>query len=232
VAPTFDQDSSPVRLLSLWDAGQDLTTAAANRRALEAALVAAQRDYEAALAERSAVLGALAAVQSAYATAHVNAVAVGWSTTELSDAGLPAPQARHSGPRGTERRLVDRTPTGPQPSPSGSRSLPPAGSSQPGPSPLGATPLEATPPPIVRATSRAPAPPPAVEPRRSDERSHWDAEQTAFLVSSRSKDNPVWYESMRQSPISPDGGDADLDGGARPRGGPAGSDDRPGERRP
>lgn len=99
MAPTFDKDSSPVRLRSLWDAGQDLTTAAAKRREVEAALVATQSAYESALAARSAVLGSLAAVQSAYAAAHVHAVAVGWSATELSDAGLPTPQARRGDPR-------------------------------------------------------------------------------------------------------------------------------------
>lgn len=106
MAPTFDQDDGRDRLLSLWDAGQHLTDAAANRSDLEAALAAAQREYEAALAHRSALLGALAAVQSAYAVAHVNALAVGWSTTELTDAGLPTPPARHSGPSGMQRRAA------------------------------------------------------------------------------------------------------------------------------
>ncbi|RYV51667.1 hypothetical protein [Pengzhenrongella frigida] len=205
MAPTFDEDDSRDRLLSLWDAGQNLTAAATNRSDLEAALAAAQREYEAALARRSALLGALAAVQSAYAVAHVNAIAVGWSTTELSDAGLPTPPARHSGPRGTQRRAAAGTSIAAPSTAAPSTAAP----STAAPSTAAALPMETSPTPPSPSGTDATDPTAPVE--GAHERSSWDTEQTAFLVTSRSKDNPVWYESMRQSPISPRGDEPDRD---------------------
>ena len=170
MAPTFDEDNGPGRLRSLWSAGEDLTAAAADRAVLEAALAAAQRDYNAALAARSALLGTVAGIQAAYAAAHAKAVEAGWSATELSDAGLPAPTARHSGAREPERPPVSP------------------------PSPLAPTTVAPPSPTAARQSSEAaPAGP----------RSNWDAEQTANLVTSRSTENPVWYESMRYSRIFP-----------------------------
>lgn len=173
MAPTFDEDNGPGRLRSLWNAGEDLATAAADQARLEADLAAAQRDYYAALAARSALLGAVAQMQASYAAAHGKAVEAGWSSAELSDAGLPAPAARHSG---THEAV--RPPAAPP------VSLPVAEPATPQPD----SPPRATPPPAT------PAPSP---------RSTWETEQTANLVTSRSTDNPVWYDSMRYSRISP-----------------------------
>lgn len=195
MAPTFDEDNGPGRLRSLWSAGEDLTAAAADRAELEAALAAAQRDYNVALAARSALLGALAGMQSAYAAAHVKAVEAGWSSTELSDAGLPAPTARHSGAREPARPPVAPPVTAPDASPS-----PPAPTAVVPPSGTAIAPPSSTAvaPPRQTAVRRPPEVPPPAGPRSS-----WDAEQTANLVTSRSTDNPVWYESMRYSRISP-----------------------------
>ncbi|MGV8968683.1 MAG: hypothetical protein ACOH2F_20680 [Cellulomonas sp.] len=179
MAPTFDEDNGPSRLRSLWNAGEVLTAAAADRAALQAALAAAQRDYDAALAARSALLGALAGTQAAYTAAHVKAVGAGWSPSELSDAGLPAPAARHGGVREPVRPPV-APPVAPPVTP-------------PGP----AAPAVAPPSPAAVAPSHQDVA------TRADPRSDWDAEQTANLVSSRSIDNPAWYESMRYSQISP-----------------------------
>lgn len=199
MAPTFDEDNGPGRLRSLWSAGEDLTAAAADRAELEAALAAAQRDYNAALAARSALLGALAGMQSAYAAAHVKAVEAGWSSTELSDAGLPAPTARHSGAREPVRPPVAPPGAPPVTAPDASPS-PPAPPAVVPPSGTSVVPASSTAvvPPSQTAVRRPPEVPPPAGPRSS-----WDAEQTANLVTSRSTDNPVWYESMRYSRISP-----------------------------
>ena len=65
-------------------------------------------------------------------------------------------------------------------------------------------------PTVVPLSPTAVDPPSQAAARRPTEgrppagpRSSWDAEQTANLVTSRSTDNPVWYESMRYSRISP-----------------------------
>jgi hypothetical protein len=70
VAPTFDADKSGGGLRALWEAGRDLTTAAATRSDR-------QRDLDAA--------------QDVYAAAHARAVATGWSPDELRELGLPRP---------------------------------------------------------------------------------------------------------------------------------------------
>jgi len=224
VAPTFDEDNSPGRLRSLWSAGRDLTAAAADRAELEAALAAAQRDYAAALAARSALLGAFAGMQAAYAAAHVKAVQAGWSSTELSEAGLPAPAARH-GVREPVRQ-VEAPPAAPVPAPVPAAPTAPLPAIVTPPTVV-MPPAVVTPPPVtaeptavpqqsptrrrraIRDQSAASEQTPRTEPQRSPAtppagpRSPWDAEQTANLVTSRSTDNPVWYESMRYSRISP-----------------------------
>jgi hypothetical protein len=223
VAPTFDEDNSPGRLRSLWSAGRDLTAAAADRAELEAALAAAQREYAAALAARSALLGAFAGMQAAYAAAHIKAVQAGWSSTELSEAGLPAPAARHGGVREPVRQAAtppaDPAPVPvpvPVPAPAAPTATAPAVVIAPAVvAPPSAVPQQSPPQSptrrrrAIREQSAASEPTPRREPQRSPAtpppgpRSPWDAEQTANLVTSRSTDNPVWYESMRYSRISP-----------------------------
>ena len=215
MAPTFDEDKGADRLHSLWSAGQDLTAAAANRSDLEVALEAAQREYDAALAARSALLGALASVQAAYAAAHVQAVAAGWSAAELSEAGLPSPAARHSDLGRPEPGAASPPEPSPPVVPSSASTRPAAPAARPGRAPSSG----ATIPTPGRRSDRDPerTESPSGEPtpeasrdhsrstdsRSTDSRSTWDAQQSAFLVTSRSTDNPVWYESMRYSRISP-----------------------------
>lgn len=100
MAPTIDAVKGESGLHSLWDAGRDLTAAAATCGEVQNALDAAQHEYAAAAAERGRLQNILDAAQDEYTAAHARAVAVGWSPGELLDVGLPRPAPSHRDPQG------------------------------------------------------------------------------------------------------------------------------------
>ncbi|HEY8717833.1 hypothetical protein [Pengzhenrongella sp.] len=175
MAPIFDANAGESGLRSLWSAGQDLVAAAAVRSELQDEI----HEMENSLAE---LQNALEDAQYGYAEAHALAMAAGWTPHELTDLGLPRPTADHR----------DSSALHQPPKPRALRSE----TAAPGPA-------RRRPARSHSAPDQA-SPPTEQDPERDDaRRSSWEADQTSFLVASRSSDMPVWYESMRKSRITP-----------------------------